>query len=86
MTYSALVKAAVTDINQMNAETEWLKTPVAIAALRAAAMMILLETEGRPTRVVVNIETLIAEARALAASWRSRCRPHGGGAQGTRGC
>ena len=43
------------------------------SALRAAGLQILREIEGRPTRVIVDLETLLAEAdgiaRGLRAGW-----------------
>lgn len=39
--------------------------PRFVLALRMAALRMVLETEGRPTRITVDIEHLIAEARSI---------------------
>jgi TraY domain-containing protein len=41
------------------------------SALRAAGLQILREIEGRPTRVIVDLETLLAEADGIARGLRS---------------
>jgi hypothetical protein len=42
-----------------------------VQAIRAAGLQILREIEGRPTRVIVELETLLAEADGLAGGLRS---------------
>ena len=54
----------------MLAEAAAIRSAARVQALRAAALMILRETEGRPTRVIVDLETLFAEADGLAAGLR----------------
>jgi hypothetical protein len=39
--------------------------------LRAAGLMILREVEGRPTRVIVDLETLLSDADGIARAFRS---------------
>ena len=58
------------DIHKMLAEAAAIRSAARVQALRAAALMILRETEGRPTRVIVDLETLFAEADGLAAGLR----------------
>jgi hypothetical protein len=54
------------DINKMLAEATAIRSAARVQALRAAALIILRETEGRPTRVIVDLETLFAEADGIA--------------------
>src|SRR5262245_7783437 len=42
-----------------------------VQALRAAGLVILREIEGRPSRVILDIETLLAEADGIARGLRS---------------
>src|SRR6187549_3916127 len=42
-----------------------------VNAIRAAGLTILREIEGRPTRVIVDLETLLAEADGIARGLRS---------------
>jgi hypothetical protein len=47
------------------------RTAARVQAIRAAGLTILREIEGRPTRVVVDLETLLAEADGIAGGLRS---------------
>jgi TraY domain len=59
------------DIHQMFAEATAIRSAAHVQALRAAGLMILRDIEGRPTRVVVDLETLLAEADGIARGLRS---------------
>jgi len=59
------------DINKMLAEAAAIRSAAHVQALRAAGLMILREIEGRPTRAVVDLQTLIAEADGIARGLRS---------------
>ena len=59
------------DIHRMLAEASAIRSAARVQALRAAALMILRETEGRPTRVIVDLETLFAEADGIAGAMRA---------------
>jgi len=58
-------------IHQMFAEATAIRSAAHVQALRAAGLMILRDIEGRPTRVVVDLETLLAEADGIARGLRS---------------
>jgi hypothetical protein len=58
------------DIDAMRAEAVARRSAEYVQALRAAGLMILREIEGRPRRVVIDIETLLAEADGIARGLR----------------
>ena len=59
------------DIEKANREARaWADTSRA-NAIRAAGLQILREIDGRPTRVIVDLETLLAEADGIARGLRS---------------
>src|SRR5262245_54052699 len=53
------------DIDEMRARAAKWEDASIIHCVRAAGLTILRETEGRPMRVVVDLETLLAEADGL---------------------
>jgi hypothetical protein len=59
------------DINKMKAEAAAQLDAARVHAYRAAGLQILREIEGRPTRVVIDLETLLAEADGIARGLRS---------------
>src|SRR5262245_18358 len=59
------------EINKMLAEAAAIRSAAYVHALRAAGLMILREIEGKPTRAVVDLETLLAEADGIARGLRS---------------
>jgi hypothetical protein len=59
------------DVRKMLREASAIRDAAHVQAIRAAGLVILRETEGRPTRVIVDIETLLAEADGLATGLRS---------------
>jgi len=64
-------EATKRDINKMLAEASAVRSAARVDALRAAGLQILREIEGRPTRVVIDLETLLAEADGIARGLRS---------------
>jgi len=58
------------DINKMLAEAAAIRSAAYVHALRAVGLMILREIEGKPTRAVVDLQTLLAEADGLARGLR----------------
>lgn len=64
-------EAAQHDIGALRREAAAQVSAARVAALRAAGLMILRDAEGRPTRVVIDLETLLAEADGLARGLRS---------------
>jgi hypothetical protein len=58
------------DIHAMLAEASAIKSAARVAAIRAAAIQILREIDGRPTRVIIDLETLLAEADGIARGLR----------------
>jgi hypothetical protein len=59
------------DIDKMRAEMAAMRSAARVEAIRAAGIQILREIEGRPTRVVIDLETLLAEADGIARGLRS---------------
>jgi len=59
------------DIDEMRAKAAAWVDAARVQAIRAAGLTILREIEGRPTRVVVDLETLLAEADGIARGLRS---------------
>jgi len=59
------------DINRLLAEASAACSAARVQAIRAAGLAILREIDARPTRVVVDLETLLAEADGLARGLRS---------------
>src|SRR5262249_42886662 len=59
------------DINKMLAQATAERSTARVHALRAAGLQILRETDGRPTRVIIDFETLLAEADGIARGLRS---------------
>src|SRR5262245_23187956 len=58
-------------LDQAKAEAQAQVSAARVTALRLAGLLILRETEGRPRRVVVDLESLIAEADGLLHGLRS---------------
>src|SRR5215469_7496611 len=58
------------EINKMLAEAAAIRSAAHVQALRAAGLMILRDIEARPTRVIVDLETLLAEADGIARGLR----------------
>jgi TraY domain len=58
------------DIEKLRQEASAQLSAARVQAIRAAGLQILREIEGRPTRVIVDLETLLAEADGLAAGLR----------------
>jgi hypothetical protein len=72
-----LARDLAEDIDQMRRDIERLRQDAAkwaeaarIQAIRAAGLQILREVEGRPTRVIVDLATMLAEADGLARGLR----------------
>jgi hypothetical protein len=63
------------DINKMLAEAKAAFDAARVQALRVAGLMILRDIEGRPTRVLVDLETLLAEGDGVARAMRSGFLP-----------
>src|SRR5262245_34781457 len=59
------------DIEQMRAKAAAALSAARVQALRAAGLLILRDIDGRPRRVVVDLESLLAEADGLLHGWRS---------------
>src|SRR5262245_20537968 len=51
------------------------RTTARVQAIRAAGLAILREIEGQPTRVIIDLETLLAEADGIARGLRSGFLP-----------
>jgi hypothetical protein len=64
-------EAANGDIAQLLAQARAERSTARVHALRAAGLQILREIEARPTRVIIDIETLLAEADGIARGLRS---------------
>src|SRR5262245_44608494 len=58
-------KATKQDIMKMLAEAAAQRSAARALAIRAAGLQILREIEGKPTRVIVDLETLLAEADGI---------------------
>ena len=59
------------DIEEMSRRAVAWQDAAYVKALRAAGLMILREIEGKPTRAIIDIETLFAEADGIARGLRS---------------
>lgn len=57
--------------DKMFAEASAIRDAAHVAAIRAAGLVILREIEGKPTRVIVDLHTLLAEADGLTRALRS---------------
>jgi hypothetical protein len=57
-------------IEQMLAQARAERSAARVHALRAAGLQILREIEARPTRVIIDLETLLAEADGIARGLR----------------
>jgi hypothetical protein len=64
-------ETARAEMTKMLAEAKAVLDAARVQALRVAGLMILREIEGRPTRVIVDLETLLAEADGVARAMRS---------------
>jgi hypothetical protein len=64
-------EAAKGDIDAMRAESAVLVSAARVQALRAAGFQILREIEGKPTRAVVDLDSLFAESAGVARGLRS---------------
>jgi hypothetical protein len=58
------------DINKALAKAAAIGSAAYVHALRAAGLMILRDIEARPTRVIIDLETLLAEADGIARALR----------------
>jgi hypothetical protein len=58
------------DIDAMRAQAAALVSAARVQAIRAAGLVILREIEGKPTRAIIDLETLLAEADGLARGLR----------------
>jgi len=58
------------DITEMLAQARAQQSAARVHALRAAGLQILREIEGRPTRVIVDLETLLAKADGIERGLR----------------
>lgn len=63
------------DIDEMRAQAAALVSGARVQMVRLAALQILREVEGRPRRVVIDFETLLAEADGIERGLRSGFRP-----------
>lgn len=59
------------NIEKMYAEAAATRDAAHVAAIRAAGLAILRDIDGRPTRVIVDLQTVLAEADGLARGLRS---------------
>jgi len=59
------------DIDKMLAEATAIRSDAYVHALRAAALLILRDIEARPRRVVIDLDTLLAEADGVMRALRS---------------
>jgi hypothetical protein len=64
-------EASKIDLDEMKKRAAAWEDAARVKAIRAAGLQILREIEGRPTRVIVDLETLLAEADGLARGIRS---------------
>ena len=64
-------EATKADIDEMKARAAAWENSARIGAIRAAGLQILREISGRPTQVIIDLETLLAEADGLARGLRS---------------
>ena len=64
-------EATKQDIEEMKRRAALWEDASRVKAIRAAGLTILREIEGRPTRVIVDLETLLAEADGLMRGLRS---------------
>ena len=64
-------EAAKNDIEEMKRRALLWEDAARVKALRAAGLPFLREIEGRPTRAIVDIETLLAEADGILRGLRS---------------
>ena len=65
------LETARAEVTKMLAEAKAILDADRVQALRVAGLVILREIEGRPTRVIVDLETLFAEAGGVARAMRS---------------
>lgn len=63
------------DIDEMRAQAAALVSAARVQMVRLAALQILREVEGRPRRVIIDLETLLAEADGIERGLRSGFRP-----------
>jgi hypothetical protein len=59
------------DIDEMRAQLAAMVSAAQVQAIRAAGIQILREIDGKPTRVVLDLESLLAEADGVARGLRS---------------
>ena len=59
------------DIDQLKCDAMGGTTPIVSTSCGSSAIQILRETDGRPTRVVVDLQSLLAEADGIARGLRS---------------
>jgi hypothetical protein len=64
-------QATRADIDRMRAEIAAALSTARVQAIRAAGLQILREIDGKPTRAIVDLETLLAEADGVARGMRS---------------
>ena len=64
-------EATRSDIGTLHKEAAAQVSAARIQALRAAGLMILRETTGMPTRVIVDLQTLLSEAEEIVRGFRS---------------
>lgn len=64
-------EAAEGDIDQMKARAAAWESTAMINAIRAAGLAILREIDAKPVRVIVDLETLLAEANGVVRGLRS---------------
>jgi hypothetical protein len=64
-------EASKQDIEEMKRDTAKLRDTEHLIALRLAGFQIMRETDGRPTRVVVDLQSLLAEADGISRGLRS---------------
>ena len=64
-------EATKSDIEEMKRRAGLWEDESRVKAIRAAGLAILRDIEGRPTRVIVDLETLLAEADGIARGLRS---------------
>jgi hypothetical protein len=59
------------DIEEMRARTAAWQSAAMVNAIRAAGLAILREIDAKPTRVIIDLETLLAEADGIARGLRA---------------
>lgn len=59
------------DIEQMKVQAAAALDAANVQAIRLAALTILREIDGRPTRVVIDLQTILEESRGIAQGLRS---------------